>query len=257
MDVADVIRRVRAVGRRRQTRELATPDIMHTLTDLEQEIVGRAAPHTMTSPSRLVAAIDAVDYVVQRGIPGALVECGVWRGGTVLAMVLRLQSLGVTDREVYLYDTFEGMTEPTSLDTSTFDEPALLGWKRAQATGQTAWDWVFGPEAFNVESVKELLFSSGYPRERLHFVVGPVEDTIPGTMPDQIALLRLDTDWYESTRHELVHLYPRLVDGGALIIDDYGHWHGCRKAVDEYFEREGRPLLMSRVDYTGRMAVKH
>ena len=86
---------------------------------------------------------------------------------------------------------------------------------------------------------------------------GPVEETLPKTAPDRLALLRLDTDWYESTRHELVHLYPRLVDGGVLIVDDYGHWEGCRRAVDEYFAAEADPVLLSRVDYTARIAIKH
>jgi O-methyltransferase len=94
-----------------------------------------------------------------------------------------------------------------------------------------------------------------YPPANIHYVKGKVEDTIPATLPsDGIALLRLDTDWYESTAHELKHLYPLLIVSGVLIIDDYGHWDGCKKAVDEYFEN--RPLLLNRIDYTGRIAVK-
>jgi hypothetical protein len=105
--------------------------------------------------------------------------------------------------------------------------------------------------------VKETLRATGYPAERLHFVVGPVEETIPREVPPGIALLRLDTDWYESTKHELEHLYPLLADGGALIIDDYGHWEGCKRAVDEYFAASPPPVLLSRIDYTGRVAIKH
>ncbi len=98
--------------------------------------------------------------------------------------------------------------------------------------------------------------STGYPEERLHFVKGKVEETIPGDLPGKIALLRLDTDWYESTRHELEHLWPLLVPGGVLIIDDYGHWAGARRAVDEFFaDRVDAPLL-NRVDYTARVGVK-
>jgi hypothetical protein len=104
--------------------------------------------------------------------------------------------------------------------------------------------------------VKELIGSSGYPDAKVHYVVGRVEDTVPDGAPSEIALLRLDTDWYESTKHELVHLYPRLTPGGVLIIDDYGHWAGCRKAVDEYFSERGRHLLFSRIDYAGRIALK-
>jgi hypothetical protein len=92
-----------------------------------------------------------------------------------------------------------------------------------------------------------------YPFERIVLVKGPVEKTRPDTVPESIALLRLDTDWYESTRHELTHLYPRLSSGGVLIVDDYGHWQGSRKAVDEFL---GGRLFLSRIDYTGRLAIK-
>jgi hypothetical protein len=210
----------------------------------------------MTSTDRLAGLIDSVQYVVRRNIPGALVECGVWRGGSVLAMVLTLLQLGVQDRDVYLFDTFEGMTEPTEADTSPYSEPAVTTWARARQSGHRAWDSAFGPRQFGLQQVHDLLYSSGYPPSRLHFVVGPVEQTVPDKAPDEIALLRLDTDWYESTRHELVHLYPLLPAGGVLIIDDYGHWEGCRRAVDEFFSKEASPLLLTRLDYTGRLAVK-
>jgi hypothetical protein len=109
---------------------------------------------------------------------------------------------------------------------------------------------------FDEASVRDTLVATGYAPERLHFVRGPVEETLPRHMPEgPLALLRLDTDWYESTRHELAHLYPRLVSGGILIIDDYGHFEGARRAVDEYFA-QGEPILLTRIDYTGRLAVK-
>jgi hypothetical protein len=91
----------------------------------------------------------------------------------------------------------------------------------------------------------------------VHFVQGPVEETLPGTTPDSVALLRLDTDWYESTLHELTHLYPRMSAGGVLIIDDFGHWDGARRAVTEYFSTSAKPILLTRTDYTGRMGIKH
>ncbi|HET6963617.1 MAG TPA: TylF/MycF/NovP-related O-methyltransferase [Acidimicrobiales bacterium] len=236
----------------------ATPPVSTTFTPLEVEVLERVRPYTMTSPERLIALMDATSYVVRRGIPGAVVECGVWRGGSVLAAIEVLLRLGVTDRDVYLYDTFEGMTRPTQADTSTFERErsALTSWTRSESEGRRAWDWAFHPDVFSLDNVKELLYGTGYPRERIHFVVGPVEETIPGRLPDRTALLRLDTDWYESTRHELVHLYPGLSEGGVLIIDDYGHWEGARRAVDEYFASEARPLLLARIDYTGRMGVK-
>jgi O-methyltransferase len=109
----------------------------------------------------------------------------------------------------------------------------------------------------SLQEVRSNMASTGIATERVHYVSGPVEETIPRSVPERIALLRLDTDWYESTRHELEHLWDRLEPGGVLIVDDYGHWAGAREAVDEFFAaREDAPLL-SRVDYTGRMGVKH
>lgn len=226
------------------------------VSDADREIIERVRPYSITSQERLVACIDAVRYCVARGVPGAFAECGVWRGGSVLAMILTLQELGAEPRDIYLYDTFEGMTEPTEADTSPYEQSALDTWRDAEQSGERAWQGYFDPELFNEEQVRATLLASGYPESRLHFVRGKVEDTLPAAAPEQIALLRLDTDWYESTRHELEHLYPRLERGGVLIIDDFGHWDGARRAVEEYFA-EHPPLLLSRIDYTGRIGVKH
>ena len=227
------------------------------LETADRAIVDRVAPFTMTSTERLLALIDAVRHCVRRGIPGAFAECGVWRGGSVLAMLLTLQELGAEDRDVYLFDTFDGMTAPTAADTSAHEPSALDTWSMAEHRGAQPWAEFFKPEFFNIDAVRETVLSSGYPAERVHLVQGPVEETVPAQAPDGVALLRLDTDWYESTAHELRHLYPRLADGGVLIIDDYGHWEGARKAVDEYFGTEALPLLLNRIDYTGRIAIKH
>jgi len=221
---------------------------------LDRHIIDRVRPYTMTSDERLQALIDAVRYCVRRNIPGDFAECGVWRGGSVLAMLLTLQEEGVSDRDVHLFDTFEGMTAPTEHDVSPLDPPALETWNQAEGK---AWKEFFDDSIFNLEQVREALTTSGYPTHRLHFVKGPVEDTLPTNAPGRLALLRLDTDWYESTRHELEHLYPRLQPGGVLIIDDYGHWDGARRAVDEYMEEQEEQLLLNRIDYTGRIAVKH
>lgn len=227
------------------------------LTDDERQIIGRAQPFTMTGQDRLLSLIDAVNYVVQRGVPGDFVECGVWRGGSVMAMLLRMQQLGANDRDIYLYDTFEGMTAPTDLDVSHFDGSARSIFERSQAEGTKPWSHLFNEKVLNEDLVRQNVESTGYPSERIHLVKGRVEDTIPQTIPEQIAILRLDTDWYESTRHELQHMWHRLAPGGVLIIDDYGHWDGCRKAVDEFFGEGGEPpVLLNRIDYSGRIAVK-
>ncbi|HUP91351.1 MAG TPA: TylF/MycF/NovP-related O-methyltransferase [Solimonas sp.] len=225
--------------------------------DADRDIADRVRMHTMSGPFRVHALLDAVGYVVARDIPGAFVECGVWRGGSVLAMLLKLQQLGVTDRDVYLYDTFEGMTTPTAEDTSAFEPPAAQTFGQAASEGKRGWDHLFNETMFTEQIVRDTLLASGYPAARLHFIKGPVEQTLPGTIPERIALLRLDTDWYESTRHELEHLYPRLSAAGVLLIDDYGHWEGCRKAVEEYFApgRAQRPLF-ARIDYSACIAIK-
>ena len=234
----------RALGRERPA---PAPDpFLATTSPTDRAIVERAKPYTLTSVQRLQAVIDAVRYIERRGIPGALAECGVWRGGSVLAMLLTLQDAGATERDVYLYDTFTGMTDPTEADTSPFDDAAREG---------AAYDYLFDPEHTGEDAVLALLAGTGYPRERLHAVAGPVEETLPAHAPEQLALLRLDTDWYESTRHELEHLYDRLSPGGVLIVDDYGHWEGAARAVEEFFATR-EPLLLSRIDYTGRIAVK-
>jgi hypothetical protein len=226
------------------------------LAQWERLIVEEALPHTITGVQRIVATIDAVAYVLRRDIPGALVECGVWKGGSVLAMIRALQSKGIADRDIYLFDTFEGMTRPTERDTSPYDAPALQIWTSDERERTPLWNWMFSPDVFNIDTVRSLILGTGYPENHIHFVKGRVEDTLPEAAPPSIALLRLDTDWYDSTWHELVHLYSRVSDGGVLIIDDYGHWDGCRAAVDQYFQEVAAPIFLSRIDYTGRVGVK-
>jgi O-methyltransferase len=246
-------RSMQGMLRRMVRREPAPPQaLLDTATPEDRHIVERAKPHTMTSEARIQAVIDAVRYCEQRGVGGAFAECGVWRGGSVLAMILTLQELGAEPRDIHLYDTFEGMTKPGDEDGA-----ALAGWLDTRDDDGRAWPELFGADVFSEEGVRRTLLDPGYPADRLHFVRGPVEETIPAHLPGELALLRLDTDWYESTRHELQHLYPLLADGGVLIIDDYGHWEGARRAVDEYFGSEARPLLLNRIDYTGRVAIKH
>ncbi|MCW2967337.1 MAG: macrocin O-methyltransferase, partial [Solirubrobacteraceae bacterium] len=130
-------------------------------------------------------------------------------------------------------------------------------WERAAGAGERAWPELFDPSVFNEADVRNTVLGTGYPPERIHFVRGPVEETLPEHAPERLALLRLDTDWYESTRAEMEHLYPRLSDGGVLIIDDYGHWDGARRAVEEHFAANGDAPLLHRIDYTGRIGIKH
>ncbi len=229
--------------------ELA-PKFIDTLPSATQKIINDVRPYTMTSEQRLAALCDAITYIVERGIPGDIVECGVWKGGSSMAAAERLASLNSTDRDIYLYDTFDGMSEPTEFDKEINSGRTAADMMAATDKQDVVWAYS------GIEEVKTNLSKVSYPKEKIHLVQGKVEDTIPGTMPKAIAILRLDTDWYESTAHELKHLFPLLSPGGVLIIDDYGHWEGARKAVDEYFAQPGRSILFSRLDYTGRMAIK-
>lgn len=221
--------------------------------DLEPEFFAlhtRCAPYTMTSVERVYALRQAVTYVSRHGIQGDIVECGVWRGGSMMAAALTLLSLGDTTRTLWLYDTFEGMSEPTDRDVNRGDRAARSRWERAQRDGHNAWNYA------SIEEVRRNLLATGYPEAQLRFVKGKVEDTLPGTMPGPIAILRLDTDFYESTYQELTYLYPLLVSRGVLLLDDYGHWRGAREAVDRYLGEHNAPVLLDRIDYAGRIAVK-
>lgn len=210
----------------------------------------RIGAFTMTSIERQFALYQAVNYISTAGIEGDVVECGVWRGGSTMLCALTLAAAKDTGRTLYLYDTFAGMSEPTKEDVNLRGFAAVTKWRLLAKDSHNAWDYA------PLGEVQTNLRSTEYPEDRCVFVAGKVEDTIPATKPAKIALLRLDTDWYESTKHELEHLFPLLVPGGVLIIDDYGHWQGARQAVDEYFASRRIPILLNRIDYTGRLAVK-
>jgi O-methyltransferase len=215
----------------------------------EQRIISAVRPFTNTSVERVVALLNTVTYITRNRIPGDIAECGVWRGGSMMAVALALLAVGDRSRRLFLYDTYEGMSEPTDQDTTPWGDSAaaLLG-QYPRGTGP----WCYA----SIDDVRANLLSTGYPEEKITMVAGKVEDTLPKQLPGELALLRLDTDWYESTKHELTHLYPLLVRYGILIIDDYGHWEGARKAVDEYLQAEGGVHFLHRIDYTGRVLVK-
>lgn len=223
--------------------------------DIEEQefwdIYDMCKPYTMTSIDRMYSLYQSVKYVLDNEIEGAFVECGVWRGGSSMLIAKMLVNRGL-ERELMLYDTFEGMSEPTENDVTFSGQDAeFLLEVNKEDKENTVWCLA------NEVDVHNNLSLTGYKMERVKLIKGMVENTIPENCPfSQISLLRLDTDWYESTKHELIHLYPKLVVNGVLIIDDYGHWKGCRKAVDEYFEEKKIKLTLQRIDYTGRYCIK-
>jgi hypothetical protein len=227
----------------------ATDDLLFEafpdLSEKERETVLAVKPFTMTSVERIVCLINAVSYIADNKIAGDIAECGVWRGGSMMTVALTLMARRDTKRKLYLYDTFEGMSAPTEFDKSLDGVSAQS--QMSEADGK----WCYA----SIEDVRQNILSTGYPEENIFLVKGKVEDTIPNTLPDCLSLLRLDTDWYESTKHELNHLFPLLAPEGVLVIDDYGHWQGARRAVDEYFAEQKRKIYLHRIDYTGRIAV--
>lgn len=214
------------------------------------DIILKVNHFTQTSPERLFSLCEAVRYVVANKILGDIVECGVWKGGSIMAVAYTLLQLSEDDRNLYLFDTFDGMTQPTEKDVSNSGEYASDLLEKSDKEDQGS-IWCYS----SLEEVRASVLSTGYSPEKIHFIKGKVEDTIPFQAPQLISVLRLDTDWYESTRHELIHLFPRISPNGVIIIDDYGHWQGVRKAVDEYFQENNIKILLNRIDYTGRIGV--
>ena len=209
---------------------------------------------TKTSVERVVATINACKHAVCAEVEGDFVECGVWRGGNAIVAKKTFERLG-SDKAVYLFDTFTGMTEPGDHDKTAYNpKSADERYREANRDGYRDWNYA------SLEDVKDNFARSGVDSSGIRFVKGDVLQTLAAekNLPACISVLRLDTDWYDSTKVELERLYPRLTIGGSILIDDYGHWEGARKAVDEYFagmEAKRRPLLHY-TDYTGRMGVK-
>lgn len=212
-------------------------------------ILARCWPYSMSSVYGMVDAFyslyETVRYITKYKIPGDIVECGVYAGGMTLLAALTLLHMGDTSRDIYLYDTYEGMPPPTPEDGAEVQ----AAYERNTAGGK-AW----APKS--LEEVTAVLYASGYPREKLHFVKGMVEDTIPAVGPERISILRIDTDFYSSVGHVLREFYPRLSSGGSLILDDYGYMPGARQATDEYFAGLDRPMLFNRVNLQVRAGVK-
>jgi len=206
--------------------------------------------YSMVSIERMYALYKAVEYIVKNKIAGEMVECGVWRGGSCMLMANMLSKMTCQDRKIYLYDTFTGMTKPNVRDVRHDGLPASEIWQGHQKLQHN--NWAYSP----IEEVRQNMRSTGYPDDKLFFVKGDIRDTIPKEMPQTIALLRLDTDWFDSTYHELRYLYPLLSPGGVLIIDDYGCWKGARQAVDQYFRENSITIMLHRSDDTGRIGIK-
>lgn len=209
-----------------------------------KELYFKCKPLHLQSVERLYALYQATRYLINNPVEGDIVECGVFKGASIVLMAEILKRAGSLDRKFYLYDTFEGWpiqeADDQFLSSNAARTKSVWGRKNVPC----------------IEEVQKNVWQTQYPKENFIFIKGRVEEALPSNSPGKIALLRLDTDGYSSTRHELIHLYPKLSAGGILIIDDYGHWNGAKKACDEFFSTQSAPPLLNRIDYTGRIGVK-
>lgn len=238
----------------RFTRNLPFASSLRILDPTAHGVITSVKDRTMTDENRLYNAIIATRYVSENSIEGDIVECGVWRGGSMMAIASTLVSLNDTGRHLYLYDTFEGMTKPSTFDFRFDGAKAkdLLGVRSDRGKNE----YEAGVIAFaSLSDVKTGMSSTRYPEECIVYEVGMVENSLNSNSHECLSLVRLDTDWYESTKHELEILWPKLSPGGVLIIDDYDHWTGARKATDEYFANLPiKPLFMAM--NSGRILIK-
>jgi O-methyltransferase len=217
----------------------------------DADLIAQVLPLSKQSPERLLALVRALRDLDRRDIAGAVVECGVWRGAS--AIIAKTVS---PERTCWLYDTFDGMTAPDPVrDISHLGRSAADSYRFKAARGEK---WSPAPFAEVMGNLARFGITSG-----VEFVVGDVEITLTARrprLPERIALLRLDTDFYASTKVELAVLYPRLQHGGVLIVDDYGHWLGCRRAVNEFFNFHPLDIWhwsrFEQIDATAVMMVK-
>jgi hypothetical protein len=221
------------------------------LTDQEKKILDFVFENKLTMGSKvnLAATILAARYVCQNEIKGDFVECGVWRGGHGIAAALTFKLYNSKNR-VICFDTFLGMTKPTDVDISNHNNLKAITKFTASSKGDHN-EWCFA----SYEDVQANFLHAGVPKDDFELIKGDVAETLPKFSGNAISFLRLDTDWYESTKIELKYLWPLLSVNGVLIVDDYGHWHGSKKAVDEFFQSTPA-ILFHALDYTSRSGIK-
>lgn len=209
------------------------------MTDIE--ILKFVKPYTCVSDERILQVLKSVEYIVNNNTDGDFIEIGVWKGGCVMSICLKLLQIGINDRKIHLYDTFSGMTKPTDLDIDL--------------NGIEAKKWLEKNDCLSyIDEVVENINKTGYPVDNIFYHIGDILDTKKDKIPIKISLLRLDTDWYESTKFELDNFEPNVSKGGIIIIDDYGHWSGSRKATDDFLL--GKNIKLNKIDYTGVYWIK-
>ena len=206
-----------------------------------EKIIRSVSPFSACSKERLSLNIKAIETVNEQNILGDIVEIGVYKGGSIMSMILSNTN---ENRVFWLYDTFEGMTEPSSFDydLNNYFAKDLMEWHHDVKC------------ISKLEDVKNNINKhTNITNDKINYIVGDIR--LNKIFPKKIAVLRLDTDFYDSTIFELNNFYDLVSSGGYIIIDDYGHWQGCRKAVDEFLLKYP-DIKLHKIDYTGVYFIK-
>lgn len=204
-----------------------------------KNIIARVHSKTTIPKEGVELNIQSIDHIIKNNVDGVIVECGVWKGGSMAAMLYRLQEHNDVSREAYLFDTFAGMTKPTEEDTKfNSNVPAMIKFNKSQKSDHNEWCYAA------LEEAQKTMKDTMYPTEKINYIIGDVNETAAKhTQP--IAILRIDVDFYEAVKSCLEELYPKVSKNGIIIFDDYGIWKGAKKAVDEYFE--GQDITLNEV----------
>lgn len=197
------------------------------------ELCKSVAGYTMLDTQRLLSLWKLVDDINYRGVKGDIVECGSYKGGTSAVLRVRMGR----HRKLWIYDSFQGLPEARERD------------------GGEAKKWA-GSCAASVDDVLEILVATGATREEFVIREGWFQDTFKEGLPEQVALLHCDADWYESVILTLETFYPLMPYGACIILDDFGHWEGCRLAFYDFCEKYGERPLLERVGYTQAFWIK-
>lgn len=219
-------------------------DIIEEITPEEKRLMDLCSPYTMTSDLRKWALIQSFYHIINNNIEGDFVECGVWKGGNLILLQKIIEKAKINNRKIYGFDTFTGMPKPTLHDLKTNSKDKNNFYKK---------NWLYVSENEVRKNFKRNLNND----DNLILIKGDVTETlkIKSNIPNKISILRLDTDFYKSTKIELEVLYPRVSKGGIIIIDDYGSWQGAKKAVDEYFFNQS--IWLHYIDHDGRLIIKN
>lgn len=199
-------------------------------------LIRAVKPYTLVSKARSESLYNLASKVQREGISGDFVECGVCNGGTA-AILAHFASLFPTSRDTWLFDSFEGMPVTTIED------------------GEVAKEYI-GKDVGSLDSVKEILRIVNADMKKVRIIKGWYQDTFPNHRIQNIALLNIDADWYSSVKLCLDTFFDKVTPGGYISIDDYGHWEGCKRAVDEFLEQRGLQIELNAPDYTARWFKK-